>query len=376
MGGMNGRLRDFYMQRGMMLRLHMDLLYACDLDCHHCYLDDKSRPQVTAEAMIDVLEQAAELGAMNVTFSGGEIFLRKDLFTILEGARKLRYNVRLKTHGGRITPEDARRVAELGISNVDFSVYALDEEVHDAFTKRAGSLRRTLRGIDLLKEAGVVVEVKCSVTTFNVSHYRELVEHFRSRGIKATFNARIRGTNGVTTTTYPLNVSYEDKVQVEIYRLETSGGPRQKRTASRPEESHFCFAGRTTIYVGPDLKVYPCSAFPLEVGDLTRQSLREIWEQATGLKAVRATTRADTGICGTCAARAHCTYCPGAAFIENDGESWSKPPEIICRDAFARLEAEERYLEGERCQHAVSGPAPRRKRVRFPILNNAGRGGT
>ena len=362
----NGRLRDFYLDRGMLLKIHMDLLYACDLDCHHCYLDNKKRPQVSTPQIIDALTQAADMGAIQVTFSGGEIFLRKDLFEILDAARALRYHMRLKTHGGNLTRADAKRIATMGVAAVDFSVYALEDAPHDEFTKIPGSLQRTLRGIGYLQDEGVPVEVKCSVTTFNLHHYRALFAHFDDDRVKVTLNARVRGTNSITTDTYPLNLSHEDKVRVEIFKLEQHDGPRPKGAAPSPDQSHFCFAGRTALYIAPDLKVYPCTAYPVELGNLHDHSLRDIWTGGPELTSIRSATRADTGICSTCAARSHCSYCPGAAYIESNGNA-VKPPEVICRDAFAKLEAEERYLQGERTQPHLQ---PRR-RMSFPILNNA-----
>jgi radical SAM protein with 4Fe4S-binding SPASM domain len=350
----------------MLMNIHMDLLYACDLDCAHCYLDDKKRAQVKTADIIRTLEEAAALGALQVLFSGGEIFLRKDVYTILEAARRLRYHIRLKTHGGNITAEDATRLAELGVSLVDFSIYALDEEVHDTFTRKPGSLKRTLRGIELLRNAGVEVALKCSVTTYNINHYRELFEHFEALGVELTFNGRIRGTNTIQTTTYPLNVPYEEKVNMEMYRYGQAGGPAPHMPAPAPEKSHFCSAGRTMAYVSPDLQVYPCVSFPKAVGDLKETSFREIWTGESELDRVRRTTRADLKICDTCAARSHCSYCPGAAYIESGGDP-DTPPEVVCRQSFAKLEAHERYLAGERSRPHAPMPLPR---VAFKILNN------
>jgi len=352
--GMDGRLKSFYTSTGRLMTVHLDILYACDLDCYHCYLDNKKRPQTSTEKLISVMEEAARLGAIRLLISGGEIFLRKDLFTLLEAARRLRFHIRLKTHGGNITAEHARRLKEIGVALVDFSVYALDGEVHDEFTKKRGSLARTMRGIDHLVDAGVEVAVKCSVTTYNVEEYRELYEHFTKRGIEVTFNSKIRGTNSNSISTYPLNLSSEDKVRVEVYRLDHAGGPAPHGIAPKPEVSHFCSAGRTMAYISPDLQVYPCVSYPMPVGDLKEQSLTEIWSGGNGLDAVRGHTRKDTDICGTCAARNHCSYCPGAAYIETDGDPLT-PPEVVCATAFAKLEAAERYLAGERTRKHIGG---------------------
>ena len=114
-------------------------------------------------------------------------------------------------------------------------------------------------------------------------------------------------------------------------------------------------------YVSPDLQVYPCVSYPMAVGDLKTQSFTEIWAGGNGLDAVRGHTRQDTGICGTCAARNHCSYCPGAAYIETDGDPLT-PPEVVCATAFAKLEAAERYIAGERTRpHQLAGtPTPPR----------------
>lgn len=367
------KIRAFYESKGLPFQLHLDLLYACDLDCHHCYLEDKKRKQVSTERIKEILDEAAALGSLALLMSGGEIFLRKDLLEIVEHARKRHFHVRLKTHGGHVTQAAAERLAELGVTEVDISIYALDDEVHDAFTKQTGSLRNTLRGIQFLVDAGIRVETKCSVTTFNLAHYRDLYEHFRERGIHCSFTARIRGTNSVNTNTYPLGIAFEEKVQLEMYKMDKTGGPRNKGVAPRPNETVFCSAGRGLIYIAPDLKVYPCVAYPEEWGDLNHQTLRDIWKNSPLAPAVRKATRADLKICETCAARMHCSYCPGAAFIENGGDALT-PPDVVCNASFSALEAEERYLEGQRARAHEPAERPKKK-ANFQIAVNLPTGG-
>ena len=363
------RLREFYIQRGMLLKVHMDLLYACDLDCRHCYLEDKKRPQVDGTLIVDVLRQAADLGAMDLLFSGGEIFLRKDLLDLISAARELKYRVRLKTHGGRLTAYDARRLRELGVSQVDFSVYSLDADVHDEFTKVPGSLERTLQGISLVAEEGIKVAVKTHVTGMNRHSYQALHTYFTSRGIETTVNAQIRGTNTGNTSTYPLNVTFEDKVQLELFKIALDGQLADRPEPLPPDEARLCMAGVTSLYVTPDLKVTPCSAFPMDVGDLRVQSLREIWETSPAFAELRVARRKDVLPCNTCEARKFCSYCAGAAYIESGGD-WKTPPEIICKSAFAAMDAAERYGAGERASPAA--PPVRRKLGAFAIRASHG----
>jgi len=363
------RLKEHYVTNGHLLKLHMDILYACDLDCQHCYLDDKSRPQVSTEAIIDVLRQGAELGALQVLFSGGEIFLRKDLFTILQAAKDLRYDIRLKTHGGRITEDDAKRLSQLAISKVDFSVYAIDDAVHDFFTRKEGSLARTLRGIDYLRQYNVPIHVNCPISTANWGYHEALHRYFKERDISVKLDAWIRGTNSLETSTYILNVDQPKKVQLELYKIHNDGAPMDMGEPLPPEESRLCYAGATVVYIGPDLKVYPCVSFPMECGDLTQSSLADIWRGSTPLNEVRDARRADLQGCGGCEARKACSYCMGVAYVESGGASWKKPAQLNCTQSFVRHEARDRFAQGE--QPEVASPQPRQaKRLQFSIAVN------
>ena len=81
--GLHRELRRAYAQAGMLYELHLDLLYQCDLDCEHCYLDDKSRRILPTDFWRDVIDQAADLQVASLLLSGGEIFLRKDLVDLI-----------------------------------------------------------------------------------------------------------------------------------------------------------------------------------------------------------------------------------------------------------------------------------------------------
>jgi radical SAM protein with 4Fe4S-binding SPASM domain len=246
----------------------------------------------------------------------------------------------------------------------------MDDEIHDAFTRRKGSLQRTLRGIDLIHRAGIHVEVKCSVTQINRKHTHALHHFFAARGIKVDYNAQIRKSNGGAFDPSPLNISYEDKVDLNLFKIDLDGGVRERPEPTKaPEETRLCFAGINALYVAPDLKVYPCSAFPLQVGDLSTQSLKELWAGNAKLRDVRQMSRARTQGCSGCEARKYCGYCMGKAYLENDGD-YTKPASITCADAFAWKDATKRYTDGRRSK--PQAPPQPKALVKFNIRTSSG----
>src|SRR5436190_10347045 len=95
--------------RHIPLSVHIDLTMRCNERCIHCYRVIERRPELTTDELKALLDDVARAGTLYLTFSGGEVFLRKDLFELIEHARRLRFDVRLKSNALLITPEKAAR---------------------------------------------------------------------------------------------------------------------------------------------------------------------------------------------------------------------------------------------------------------------------
>lgn len=139
--------------------VHVDLTYRCNERCVHCYLDHEDYGEMTTGEIKYLLDQLADAGVFILTFSGGEIFLRKDLFELLEYARRLTFWVKLKTNAIMIREREAERLRELGIESLQISIYSHREEIHDAITLFPGSLKRSLDAIRFLKSQGLKVTI-------------------------------------------------------------------------------------------------------------------------------------------------------------------------------------------------------------------------
>ncbi|MBS0458443.1 MAG: radical SAM protein, partial [Proteobacteria bacterium] len=83
---------------GIPLGVQLDLTYRCNERCIHCYLDHDAHGEMTTAEILGLLDQLAAAGTFFLNISGGEIFMRPDLFEIVEYARKLQFSVKLKTN--------------------------------------------------------------------------------------------------------------------------------------------------------------------------------------------------------------------------------------------------------------------------------------
>src|SRR5437879_11394115 len=149
-----------------------------------------------------VLDQVAEAGTFMLTFSGGEVFMRRDFFELVEYARRLLVAVRIKTNGVMIRRAEAERLLRLGVDQIQISIYSHRAEVHDAITKLPGSLKRSLDAIRFLKSQGLKVVIANILMKSNMADYG---------GVK-----RVDIELGVL---YSLESKYTSKLARELYIL-------------------------------------------------------------------------------------------------------------------------------------------------------------
>ena len=117
------RVREHAFAGRVPLAVHFDLTYRCNERCVHCYLDHEDHGEMTTAEVKHVLDQLAEAGTLFLTLSGGELLLRRDFFELLTYARRLRFDVKIKTNAILIGERDAARIRELGVRQIQISVY-------------------------------------------------------------------------------------------------------------------------------------------------------------------------------------------------------------------------------------------------------------
>src|SRR5215471_7278502 len=118
--------------RNIPLSVQLDLTYRCNERCVHCYLDHDDHGEMTTSEIRAVLDQLADAGVFFLTFSGGEVFMRRDFLDLVEYARSLMFCVKVKTNAFMIGEKQAQRLHDLAVQDVQVSIYSHRPEVHDA----------------------------------------------------------------------------------------------------------------------------------------------------------------------------------------------------------------------------------------------------
>jgi radical SAM protein with 4Fe4S-binding SPASM domain len=338
MSGLLQQMTEKALSRNIPLSVQLDLTYRCNERCVHCYLDHEDHGEMTTAEIKHLLDEMADAGVFILTLSGGEIFLRKDFFEILEYARLERqFCVKLKTNAIMIHERHAARIRDIGVESIQISIYSHRPEVHDAITLVPGSLQRSLDAARFLKSQGLRVIFANVLMVQNLQDYQGVRALAEELGVECTLDPTITPMMDGDRSVLGLGVNHEALRQVFRDRA-LVGDVEEFCTIAAPADEDAlsalpCSAGHTACYVSPYGDVFPCVQFPLPTGNVRNERFLDIWRYSERMKEVRSIRLKDLTTCTSCSHVGSCTRCPGLAFMEGNMRG---PSSQDCEKSFAR----------------------------------------
>lgn len=343
---LESEMTEWCYEHGFLFSLFVELTYACNLKCIHCYNPkDISNVQIDFEKMKQIIDEAREIGVLNITFSGGECTLDKDFIKIVEYAREKRMSVDIFTNGQTLydNSELFERLIKTYPCRISLSLYSLNEDTHEKITSVKGSYHKTLSVIEKLRKENISVEIKNFLLNTNCKDCVSVKNY--AKQINATSVAdlslipTIEGDN--KTLKY---VVLED----DLFELYTnSDSPLylknvKKRNIEAIKNDSLCYAGCYSLCVTPNQEVRPCVSLPINLGNLKEYNLKDIWQNALNknqdskLYQWQQVKYKDLQECYKEDYCAFCGYCAGMGMLEN---GYLKKSDILCRQAKVKQKA-------------------------------------
>lgn len=159
----------------------------CNMYCDHCYREAgaKANEELNTEEGKALLDEIKKAGFKIMIFSGGEPFMRSDIFELVDYSKKLGLITVFGTNGTFITPEVAKKLKELGVDGVGISLDSLDKEKHDNLRKLKGAWDGAGQGMKNLREAGVPFQIHTTLMDWNWNEAEAITDFAVRMGAKA-----------------------------------------------------------------------------------------------------------------------------------------------------------------------------------------------
>ncbi|CAN5758663.1 hypothetical protein BH18ACI5_BH18ACI5_00010 [soil metagenome] len=316
-------------------RLPMGAVYEatmrCNLECEFCYVGDllnvegQWRTELTLEALGKAFPQRE---GFQISLTGGEIFMRKDIMSVLDLFKDKGYACGyLTTNGTIINEERAEALADLAaagfLKHISVSIDG-PGELHDIARGQKGTFERTTAGLRRLQEAArrkhapLRVSINTTVAHESLEALDQMVDVAEELGVDAiglnhlmfctpedaAETVRMIGADSVSviTTFITPDPGLEiARVRQQVSALEKKCKDRNILFDYRPKvhdqliENYYtpgakldgrCLYPFLHARVSFSGKVYFCPFIRVEVGDLANNSLEEIWnnEKYVGMR--------------------------------------------------------------------------------------------
>ena len=160
------------------LWLLAELTYACPLQCPYCSnpLEMANvKKELSTDDWFRVMQQAREMGATQLGFSGGEPLIRKDLELLIAEGRRLGFYTNLITSGVGMDENRIKAFKEAGLDHIQVSFQASSEELNN-FIAGTDSFQHKLEMARLVKKYGYPMVLCFVLHRRNEEQIRDILE--------------------------------------------------------------------------------------------------------------------------------------------------------------------------------------------------------
>ncbi len=325
----------------------LELTYRCNFNCIHCYQGEHCRSnsnkfgkELKSSQWKYILDELSEMGILEVVFTGGEIFLRKDALDILIYARKNGFWVSILTNGSLLTEGIIDKLVHFNIRKIEASFNGASKETFEKITGVEGSYKKVLKNLKLMRKKGLIPFIKPCLLKNNSQEILRIMDFAKKEGFSfrhwQEIIPRLDGDQ-FPTSLRPSPEEYLKMESVITKRVQEFISAGFKEYGSQTEPCHHrklnkpppaelyninlkserlfdCQAGFSMLCINPFGKMNVCSLLSFPMYNILRGNVKEGWEVVK--KSVDNSRKPRNYKCDKCSLSQICQPCPAKRYLE------------------------------------------------------------
>ncbi|MEW6609226.1 MAG: radical SAM protein [bacterium] len=316
----------------------------CNLKCKHCYQSDFTRSldidwakiKYLADNIIATLTQWHKSTRIDIT--GGEPLLKKEIFLLLEylDHSPLVKETNIITNATLMGEDVLKRLTEFPkLKRIKVSLEGLKEQSCDAI-RGNGVFKKVIKAMDLLQDKGLEVVLMFTVLKTNLEEIVEIPQFCKRHSIDGVILERFIPLGKGNQIAEEVLDQKDYKRLIELIlkiipnKFELDDFLPYKAFWIKWDKTIKILGAKCnigdTLCIMPDGEVFPCRRFNLSIGNLLKDSLKNIYEQTALLKELK-DKRHLKGKCSICSV-SDCFGCRALAlaltgdYFAQDSQCW------------------------------------------------------
>ncbi|MBD3204321.1 radical SAM protein [Candidatus Woesearchaeota archaeon] len=286
--------------------VHLSVTGKCNLNCVFCYGKSKT-PDLSKKEIFRMIDTLSSMRVFQLAIGGGEPFLRKDIFEIIDYTRQKNIIPNITTNGTLITKEIIEKIKNK-IGQLNLSYYENFKKLNDILQLLIKNNIRT--GINILvtkKNLPVLKNIINDLLRYDIANI--IILRPKPGKNKKWYQQNQFSKKELNKLKKVLD-KYQKKINVDcsltclMYNI-----PKQELQ----KNSVFgCVAGSRFCTIKNNGDVFPCSFFNEKdylAGNIVKTDFEKIWKKSQTFKKFRKLTKKIKGKCRTCEIKEHCKGC-------------------------------------------------------------------
>jgi MoaA/NifB/PqqE/SkfB family radical SAM enzyme len=265
----------------------------CQYSCNHCSAAgrDPKRPDMSYQEIRRVIDECLALGVSNITFTGGEPLLNKDIMRLIASVPGELAVTQVFTNAAALSSSMIAELKSAGLYGLQVSLDSADPIEHDQMRGFKGAFTAVGEGVREARKKGLLVGISTYATRDRIERgflpdVASLVQSWGANEITvfdAIETGRLRGKKELLIDKLSrrrliadmkiINRRYRNKLRVVT----------QSWTNSGQSFSRFigCLAAKFQIHITAQGDLTPCDFTPLSFGNIRESSVGELWHCLT-----------------------------------------------------------------------------------------------
>ena len=288
--------------------VHLSITGQCNLNCAFCYGKSKANDLSTTQ-IFNLIDGLSSMRVFQLAIGGGEPFLRKDIFEVIDYCRQKNIIANITTNGTLVTDYVAKKIKnKVGQVNISYNESVAVNKFENA--------------LSILLKNDINVGINLLITKDILPEFDKIIKKLLN--YKITKIIVLRPKPSLNRRWYEEN----KLIKKELLELKRILGKYNKRInvdcsltclmydiPSQELKSngvYGCVAGVRFCTIKNNGDVYPCSFFSTKeflAGNILKTDFKTIWQRTETFKKFRKMNNKIKGNCGSCEIRNYCKGC-------------------------------------------------------------------
>jgi len=253
----NKDYRESYVKlSGLPVRVFLEVTSDCNCNCPACYhAADLYGYTPPLEDILRRIDKLNELGIGFFDITGGEAFLRKDLYKILNYISELKLHFCVSTNGEYLKDMDKNLVSALKKSlGISVSLDGVGR-VHDELRKRKGLFEKMIAGLDIVYSHKIPIFFLATMNRMNIACAAEMISVAKRYDTIVNFRTTVQTGGAIINNIERIDVARELKNIIGLQNT-SSGFVSTPKMVSRAK--YYGCGIRKKISVSSNGMLFPC----------------------------------------------------------------------------------------------------------------------